>query len=134
MYEVQLASRALQVRNEKLQKRHRILSMLLTVEHVSKYLRLCRQRHPGTTEWTKSTAQYSNLLSNKILAVFTFVECRVLGNQFSQRVLWSHSMPHMAPVPALYAIYYCDFADTASLDSYFSVAVVQTAEEEETES
>jgi hypothetical protein len=118
MYEIQLANRALQVRNSKLQKRNSILSALPSVDYLGKYSKFLNRRHPGTNIWLFSTAKYmswkaapaSDCLccygipgSGKSVLASSVVEALKASKQSDSSIVCQ---------------YYCDYADVASLDPY----------------
>jgi Cdc6-like AAA superfamily ATPase len=122
MLEVQLANQALQIQNNKLQKRHTILSLIPSIDYQGKYLRYSNFRHPGTSTWFNNSPQYcawrdatkSDCLcfygipgSGKSILVTSIVDTLLLGSSAEDFVVLH---------------YYCDFADAASLESYNLIA------------
>jgi DNA replication protein DnaC len=56
--EIQLANRALQLRNSKLEKRHRTLAAISTVNYSAMHSKLSALRHPGTNKRIQETTQF----------------------------------------------------------------------------
>ena len=62
--DLEKASRALQQRNENLKKRHRLLSMLRSVDYVAKHRITWEQQLSGTTTWLLLHTEYLEWLSS----------------------------------------------------------------------
>lgn len=124
MYEIQLANQALQVRNGKLQKRHNILSALPSVDYLGKYSKFLNRRHPGTTTWLRSTTQYlgwASALNSDCLCCYGIPGSgkSILASSIVEELVNSNQNEH-----TLVCQYYCDYADTASLDPYCMIVTL----------
>jgi Cdc6-like AAA superfamily ATPase len=124
MYEIQLANRALQVRNSKLQKRHDTISVLPTVDYLGKHSKLLRLRHPGTNVWLKSTPQYTGWLSGQVSDCLCCYGIPGSGKSILASSVVEELTFSLSNEASIVCQYYCDYADVASLDPYCLVGSV----------
>ncbi|KAH8707014.1 hypothetical protein GQ44DRAFT_818027 [Phaeosphaeriaceae sp. PMI808] len=116
-HEVELANRALQLRNQKLDKRHRILSILPSVDYQSKLFRLSSQRHPGTARWIYNTPQFISWSASSISDCLCVYGIPGSGKSvLSASVVDTLRENTLADTTSLVCYYICDFTDIASLE------------------
>lgn len=113
--EVEIANRALQLRNSKLQKRHRILCAFTTVNYWSQQTNLSASRYPGTNKSIQDTQQYKDWMSSPTsdcLCCYGIPGSgkSVLAASFIEDLLDSTAIPSQV---VLY--HYCDYAQSLSL-------------------
>lgn len=121
--EIELANRALQIRNMKIARRHRILSSLPAVDYVNKHSQKSRLRQPGTTIWLRDTPQYISWFAS---SASTCLYCygipgsgkSVLSASLVDRLLESNVQDGSSPV----FYYYCDYAEVQSLQPVSLIA------------
>jgi hypothetical protein len=118
MYEIQLANRALQIRNSKLQKRHDLLSVLPSIDYLGKHSRFQRNKHPGTNAWLKNTSQYTDWLSSQGSDCLCCYGIPGSGKSILASSVVEDLTSSLLDDSSIVCQYYCDYADSASLDPY----------------
>jgi hypothetical protein len=113
--EVELANRALQLRNEKVNRRDRFLTMLRSVDYQAKHRTVSGLRHLGTNVWLQSDTAYVSWLSSQgsdCLCCFG-----IPGS--GKSVLASSAIDTLqltTDSTSILCYYYFDYADAKSLD------------------
>ncbi|KAF2124058.1 hypothetical protein P153DRAFT_303222 [Dothidotthia symphoricarpi CBS 119687] len=123
--EIELANRALHIRNGKLQRRHRVLATLPSVDYSTKHLKLSNLRHPGTNNWLCTTPQYLSWFAK---ATSDCLCCYGIPGS-GKSVLSASLVDHIQDVTAndtksIICYYYCDYLDNASLEPYRLLASI----------
>ncbi|KAF2825246.1 hypothetical protein CC86DRAFT_407469 [Ophiobolus disseminans] len=122
MFEIQLANRALQLRNEKLATRHRILTALPSIDYLGKHSKLISLWHSGTNAWLQKTDQYSSWYSAPTSDCMCCYGIPGSGKSVLAATIVESLMSSQSYNSSIVCHYYCDYADFASLDPYNLVA------------
>jgi len=122
MYEIQLANRALQIRNDKLHRRHRTLSALPSADYLGKYSKLINFKHPGTNMWLSATDQYSSWYGSQTSDCLCCYGIPGSGKSILAASIVESLMAIQRNDTFIVCQYYCDYADSVSLDPYSLVA------------
>ncbi|KAF1850123.1 uncharacterized protein K460DRAFT_269511 [Cucurbitaria berberidis CBS 394.84] len=121
--EMERANRALQVKNTKIAKRHRILSTLPAINYVNKHSQRVELRHSGTTAWLQATPQYGSWFSSLASACFYCYGIPGSGKSIlSASLVDSLLRAGAMSKSSLVCYYYCDYTDMASLEPMAMVA------------
>ncbi|CAO2647534.1 Nn.00g084560.m01.CDS01 [Neocucurbitaria sp. VM-36] len=114
--EIELANRALQTKNMRISRRHRILSRLPAVDYVTKHSQKSTLKHAGTTEWLKDTPQYIKWYTSLSSACFYCYGIPGSGKTVLSASLVNSLLEAGARHrDSLVCYYYCDYTEIASL-------------------
>lgn len=117
--EIALENRAIRIRNEKLQQRYKTLAALPSVDYSTKHMKLLNLRHPGTNNWLQATPKFLSWYDNSTSDCLCCYGIPGSGKS----VLSASLVGHLREVTAneaesLLCYFYCDYADTASLEPF----------------
>ncbi|KAH7069754.1 hypothetical protein BKA63DRAFT_88377 [Paraphoma chrysanthemicola] len=116
--EVQRANQALQIRNEKHQRRYRALAAIPAVDYQAKHAKFLSLRHPGTNAWILGAAAYMTWEAKTNSDCLCYYGIPGSGKSvLSASVINDASMSTSQSKSAI-IYYYFDYADADSLDSY----------------
>ncbi|KAI8931644.1 hypothetical protein NX059_011294 [Plenodomus lindquistii] len=113
--EIQIRNQALQLANDRARRRHQAIASIRTVDYAGKHSNLMATLHSGTNKWITTTKQYSSWVSS---SSSTCLCC--FGIPGSGKTLLAASLTDGllkgCSLTELTCYYYCDFADSLSLD------------------
>ncbi|KAF2117265.1 hypothetical protein BDV96DRAFT_571800 [Lophiotrema nucula] len=114
--EVELANRQLQERNAKIGRRHRLVSLLPTVDYEAKHQRLIRLRQAGTNEWIQRHPSFTSWLTSPRSDCLCVYGIPGSGKSLLAASVSEHLMTISSSGSSAVCYYYCDYADASSLD------------------
>ncbi|KAF2786863.1 hypothetical protein K505DRAFT_258984 [Melanomma pulvis-pyrius CBS 109.77] len=121
--EIELANRALQERNEKIHRRHRIFSALPSIGYQTKHDIICSHRHPGTNTWLQTHYNFVGWLSSQSSDCLSCFGIPGSGKS----VLSASTIDYLIELSqpsSVVCYYYCDYADPLSLDASRLIATI----------
>jgi Cdc6-like AAA superfamily ATPase len=120
--EIQLANRALQLRNIKLEKRHQTLAAIPTVNYSAMHPKLSALRHPGTNKRIPETTQFVAWNASKTSDCLCCYGIPGSGKSVLAASVVNDLLGDTTNFSPNVLYYYCDFTEDASLDTSFIVS------------
>jgi Cdc6-like AAA superfamily ATPase len=120
--EVQRANRALQLRNDKLQRQHRLLTAIPSVDYWNKHSKLSSLRHPGTNIWIQKTSQYASWYTPTVSDCLCYLGIPGSGKSVLAASLVNDLSGASSHTGTIILYYYFDYAEVASLEPTHFVA------------
>jgi Cdc6-like AAA superfamily ATPase len=115
--EIQFSTQALQLRNEKVDRRYRALSSLPAIDYLSKQAKLSRLKHPGTCVWFERTSEYLSWLGKLDSSCLCCYGIPGSGKSILTASLRDTLLDRISgQSDTVLCYYYCDHADAASLE------------------
>ena len=114
--EIELANRALQERNAKVDRQRRLMSRLSKVDYEAKHKKLLKLRHQHTGTWLLREDCFSNWANDPQSDCFLCFGIPGSGKTVLCSSLVEEMKPSYSKLPMALCFYYCDYSDHASLD------------------
>jgi Cdc6-like AAA superfamily ATPase len=120
--EIQLANRALQLRNSKLEKRHQTLAAIPAVNYSAMHSKLSALRHPGTNTRIQETTQFVAWNASQNSDCFCCYGIPGAGKSVLAASVVNDLLDDTTNSSRNVLYYYCDFTEDASLDPSYIVS------------
>lgn len=116
--EMELAQR---MKDEKRHRRYTMLSSLRTVNYEIKHAKVMSAKYPGTNEWIQSDTRYAGWLTSQASACLPCYGIPGSGKSILAASVIA-SLAEKLDTESALCYYYCDYTDSASLDSNYLMA------------
>lgn len=113
--EIEVANRQLQERNAKINRRHRLLSLLPTVDYQAKHQRLLRLRQTGTNQWIQTNPLFKSWIASPKSDCLCCYGIPGSGKSVLAASVVEHLTTLNLSRSSALCYYYCDYADALSL-------------------
>jgi Cdc6-like AAA superfamily ATPase len=115
--EIELARRELVAQNMRVKRRHKILASLPTVDYYAKHAKFSALRHPGTNVWLQTNPRFQSWSCSQVSDCLPFYGIPGSGKSVLAASVANDVLNSLQDAKTILCYYYCDYADTASLES-----------------
>jgi len=120
--ELKNIKRALMIQDMRHKKRHKIIASLPTVDYHAKHAKFTALRHPGTNNWIRTSPRFQSWLSSQLSDCLPCYGIPGSGKSVLAASVANDLLASTQDIVPIVCYYYCDYADTASLNSICLVA------------